>query len=187
MKLIAFDPSSTCIGYAIATDGRITDAGLIKPVRTKDDAPTRIRDMRLDVCALIEDQKEHDDPSSTNLHAVIEWPSSHVHGRRGGSGAGLAVYGVAVGMVYGVCLGRLPRTHVHIAPNDWTRGRPKRTRLLAVKAAWPAWSEETDPGLDAADAISLALWFMDRQKVDDVQINVSHTFRPAVYGRYSSK
>lgn len=47
MKIIAFDPSSSVIGYAVSENGAIIDAGLIKPTRTKDDAAARVRDMRI--------------------------------------------------------------------------------------------------------------------------------------------
>lgn len=162
MKIIAFDPSSATVGYSVSENGAIIDAGLIKPTRTKDDAATRIRDMRRDVVDLVDEHYEHHWQPDTI--AVIESPSKHVGRRHGGGGAGLAIYGWAVGMVQATCVSLMGEDQVHVVSVDeWTRGRRKASRLAMVKAAWPAWTVEADPGMDAADAIALNLFWIDKQ------------------------
>jgi hypothetical protein len=101
---------------------------------------------------------------------LIEITSGKVgHNRHKGSGAGLAVYGMAVGYLWAVIdcwLRRLPAEQqknteiVLVKENDWTRGVPKADRIAAVAAEFPAYDTAQDPGGDLADAIALGQWYL---------------------------
>ena len=155
MKLIAFDPSSSVIGYAIIeTIGvKVVEAGLLKPDKTTDDANTRIRAMIRDAQELIAEQ----DPDAI----VIEDTSGKVARRHGaGGGAGLAVYGKAVGWLACACERIRPGKVTLILENEWTGGVSKARRALNVRSVAPLIDLSSDKGGDAADAIGVGIYFV---------------------------
>lgn len=155
MKLISFDPSSSLCGYAIIeTIGRkVLEAGLLKPHRKSDPANERIRAMVRDAAELIAEQ----DPDAI----VIEDTSGKVARRHGtGGGAGLAVYGKAVGWLAATCERIRPGKVTLILENEWTGGISKARRMLHVRAAAPLIDLSTDTGGDMADAIGIGLYFV---------------------------
>ena len=94
MLVLGIDPSSTRTGYAVlASDGRIHAVGVLAG-RSADDALARIRAVSDDIRGVIE---EH-----TPDVIVLEVPSGKVGRRHGGGGAGLPVYGMAVGYILAV-------------------------------------------------------------------------------------
>lgn len=149
--ILALDPSSTCSGYAAMTDANIlVDAGKIKPHRASDPANARIRAMAADVLVLVEQHKPE--------VVVVEDTSGKVARRHGGGGAGLAVYGKAIGWLVATLEAAGVRV-VTVLENDWSRGQPKRRRQQIVAAAFKGYDAAKDSGGDVADAIALGQWW----------------------------
>lgn len=153
MKIIAFDPSSSVCGYAIIeTIGmKVIEAGMLKPARRTDPANDRIRAMVRDAAELIAEQ----DPELI----VIEDTSGKVARRHGtGGGAGLAIYGKAIGWLASTCDRIRPGKVRMVLENEWTGGVSKARRFLHVQAAAPGMNFESDKGGDARDAVGVGLY-----------------------------
>lgn len=199
IRILALDPSSTCIGYAEMVgfapceqvEVELVAAGRLVPRSERHPANERITDMLGDLTALI--LEVH--PAAI----VIEDTSGKVGCRargRGVNGAGLAVYGKAVGAVWRTAfetavadarnrinLGILAAT-ASAAPvemvteNEWTEGVAKVRRASRVAAMFPEYSAHADPGLDVADAIGIGRYWLTR-KWPVVRVPVeppAHTF-----------
>jgi len=154
-KLIALDPSSTATGYALFEGTRIHEAGLLKPKKNYA-AIDRIQEMAYDLQQLVEEFQ----PGA----AVLEIPSKHVGKRHNGKGAGLAIYGVAVGYLLAVTTSLVD----HVLPVDaqeWTASGKKSDRVAVVKSLYPQYDPDGDPGSDVADAVSLGLWYLNRERM----------------------
>lgn len=159
--ILALDPSSTRTGYAVTDDaGRVVDAGILKPNRADDPPNDRIAAMAAELPSLVREYGVRE--------VVIEDTSGKVGGRHRGGGAGLAVYGKAVGWFIAVARTLLPPGRVHcVLENTWTRGRRKPDRASAVAlAAGSPRQLAGDRGHDAADAIGLAQWFVQARRLD---------------------
>ncbi len=173
MRIIALDPSSTCTGYAVMESAEtLVSAGLLRP-RSSDEAIERITSMACDLRELITECRPR--------KVVIEVTSGKVAGRhrQRSQGAGLGVYGTAVGAMYAVSLiemGWLRSRVVPIHENTWTHGVPKAQRQRHCAAAFPAYSMADDPGADVADAIGLGCWYyvnLSRTRAIEAQACVS--------------
>jgi hypothetical protein len=153
VTIIAFDPSSSVTGYAVMTDARtVTDCGKLTPGRARDDANTRIRVMVAEAVLLIRQVRPD--------WVVIEDTSGKVSGRHRGSGAGLAIYGKAVGWFLAELERVVPGKVVAVLENDWTRGTKKGTRQRIVAAEYRgAYDPAQDPGGDVSDAIGIGRWW----------------------------
>lgn len=169
MRILALDPSSSCVGWAVGDvtrdrDGRpqfaVLDAGRL--VGKKAHAYTdRCDQFARDLTALVAAALTRG-PDLT-LTALVEIPGGKVHtGRHGGGGAGLSVYGFACGALWAT-LAAPPHgnrvTRVGIRAEEWTGGHSKAKRALVAKRLWPPYAPERDPGGDIADAVALAAWW----------------------------
>ncbi len=151
MKIISLDPSSTCTGFAVFVDDyRLVSCGKLLPcAKNKDDAFERI----FDLCAQVKGLCITHAPGV----AVIEWTSGKVGLRHKGRGAGLAIYGAAVGAIAGA----VHAYNCEFAPvkeNDWIKGRSKRTRQIEA-LQFKEYNPKEDRGYDVSDAIALGLWW----------------------------
>lgn len=152
--ILAFDPSSTRTGYALLTaEAVIVQAGTFK-VDEKARSEVRILEQCQDAIELLSE--------TIPDHVVIEITSGKVGRRHLGGGAGLAVYGMAVGALVATCLHAYGPAGLHLVPeNLWTGGRRKRARQLEVAARFPGYKDSDDKGGDVSDAIGLACWFVE--------------------------
>lgn len=153
MKILAIDPSSNRTGYAIleSIGERVLEAGILKPDRTTDPANDRIRAMVREAQAIIAEQE----PSLI----VIEDTTGKVGKRHGsGGGAGLAVYGKAIGWFASMCERLRPGRVKLVLENEWTAGVSKARRQLTVSRLFPKMDLSTDTGGDASDAIGVGLY-----------------------------
>ena len=154
MKLLTIDPSSTRTGYALF-DGpaKLLDAGYFKPIRATDSPLDRIFTMADDLAAML----ERHDPE----RILIETTNGKMHGNRRGGGAGMAIYGMAVGAMFATA--RIMTSDVEaILESDWTRRIPKDRRQAKIRVCFPQYAKlyHEDPGADVADAIGIGLyWF----------------------------
>lgn len=155
--LLALDPSSTCMGYAVFHGRTLVDAGKLKPRRTKDEANDRIDHM---VSFGLNDLLIEHNPEAV----VVEDTSGKVGRRHHGNGAGLAVHGKAVGAVVWWLRGRGSDVHA-IPENVWTRGTPKEKRQTRVATCYPQYDPAKDKGGDVSDAIGLGDWFINSRLI----------------------
>ena len=165
----AIDPGSKKTGWAVLTEReQLVSAGLLTGDKTTDSAELRIRAMCRGLVFLLDEWQ----PGTV----LIEWSSGHVGRRRHqGGGAGLAVYGIAIGALWqtaeswattGEAESGGPRARVCcIAENLWTNRVPKADRLTAVAQQFPAYRVEDDPGGDVGDAIALGVWWCKEQQL----------------------
>lgn len=167
MRLISFDPSSTRTGYAIF-DGPsvILEAGYLSADR-KLDAISRIHVM----CAEAVDLLVNNVPD----RAVLEITSGKVGRRHRGAGAGLAVYGMAVGAMSWALRSMLGEDLEYVPENAWTRGVPKRIRTERMACLFPEHREAfaKDTGGDVADAIGLGVWLFSQRSADIEHVDSS--------------
>lgn len=175
--IFSIDPGSQRSGWAaITSEEKLVEAGLLLPERTRDEAATRLQVMMHDLTQLLIQYQ----PGVI----VLEWTSGKVvASRHQGGGAGLAIYGIAIGALWAVSrqwahvsrMAGQPCQVVCIRENEWTQGRPKLRRQIGGRAAlsrvdlvqhrYPAYVPEKDPGGDVADAIGLNLWYQHKQKL----------------------
>ena len=160
--ILALDPSSTITGYSVmAHGGRLVEHGIIKPNKPSADSYIRIQSIIRYVWEILD------------IHSpdkiLIEWTLGKVGQRRHqGRGAGLSVYGAAVGSIATQCETWASINGSAVVPvdeNKWTRGVDKRDRALAIAHQFPSYRPGDDPGMDAADAIGLAVWYLQECKV----------------------
>jgi len=160
IKLLSLDPSSTRTGYAIfdvASHASFVprECGYLSPNSAKDSAVDRIRTMGTELRQIVRDECPH--------VAVIEVTTGKVQRRHKGGGAGLGIYGEAVGYMLGQ-LDMASTLHPHeamavipVLENDWTCGVRKAARQMAIAARYPQFAAgfAKDTGADAADALGL--------------------------------
>lgn len=170
LKTFSLDPSSTVTGFSVIGDcDELIAAGVLTADKGRLEAPRRIEQMARDLRTLLNAY----DPDEI----VIEWVSKHVGKRRHkGRGAGLAIYGAAVGALWSECqqwsvvdYGRSSRPFavrvVPVEPEVWTGGWGKESRVEKVASLYPAYDRAADTGGDIADAIALNLWYRDLERM----------------------
>ena len=154
--LLSLDPSSTVTGWAaLSFGGRLLEGGLLKPNKKGIEPAARIDQMCKDLLVLLNEVS----PSEV----VLEWPSGHTGRRHHGHGSGLSTYGIAVGAIWRTCVGWATDRHVSVhlvSENLWTAGQSKTRRAAGVRLFYEQYNPDKDPGLDLADAIGLALYFL---------------------------
>jgi Holliday junction resolvasome RuvABC endonuclease subunit len=163
--LLALDPSSTCTGYAVWRAGELHAAGLLRPP-AKLPAEQRVWKMIQDLITISKENRP--------THAVIEIPDAHIARRcKQWGGAGMALYGMAAGMLYVMTCTLLDCRNPNreylaesrvtpVRASEWTGGSRKRLRQRLVAAELPQYDAAADRGADAADAIALGRWWMRR-------------------------
>lgn len=162
MRLLALDPSSQRTGYAVMDGLRAADLvefGYLNPRRRKDKMLERINAMVFDALAIVEEMKIE--------AAVIEITSGKVGRRHGGAGAGLAVYGLAVGAMWAALVHTTNMRVETVLENVWTQSKSKARRLAVLRHLYPAYdrSIEQDPGGDAGDAIGIGRWWFEEHSL----------------------
>ena len=166
MVILSIDPSSTRVGVAmLRPDETLAKGMLISP-------PTQSGGVKLTAVERIEGiiARLH---CSINLGSLlldavlVETPSQHTHRyAKGSGGAGLALYGMAVGAVWQWCRGRFGPEIVHAVPVDeWASGSSAKRRTTHIRAQYPSVDWSKDSGADLSDAIAMGLWWMNRQRI----------------------
>lgn len=158
--MLGLDPSGECCGWALVGDGGApTDWGVIRPTSREVTVGDRARFISNVVTALCARYR----PGL----AVVEMCSGLVyrHERR----HSLAPLAFVQGAVFRAVEQAGIRA-VEITERQWCGSQPKRDRatvLHAIHAEFGRWAKSSDPGLDATDALGLALWYQR-------QISVTH-------------
>ena len=170
LRVLAFDPSSTAIGFAEVHDSEVVWSGVVR-VPESWPAYFRVRSMMDEVHRVLS-LAEFD-------RVVVEVPGKAQAGRNRGTYATPGVYAAAVGMVLARCwLTCGSATPVVTVESDhWTRsgergwGVKKSRRNLAI-ASLPGYDRANDRGGDEADAIMLAVWYEGRAaRCDDIYLH----------------
>jgi Holliday junction resolvasome RuvABC endonuclease subunit len=143
----------------------LLDAGKALPDRTRDDSDARIDAIVTDLLELVREYRPE--------CIVIEGTSGKVSARHKGAGAGLAIYGQAVGEVRRAMKVTGIRV-VMVKENEWTRGCAKKFhRQVWCESAYPKrYDREKDKGGDVADAIKLGRWWLEVQRLSSVPAGV---------------
>lgn len=164
--LLAIDPSSSVTGWAVYDDGVFHQSGLIKPPKK-----------------LTAWERTHAMIDALVLHlemagmAVIEVPSGKVNAShrgkdgKGGGGAGLTTYGMAVGAIAYHVETKLGREHVALVDqNAWTSAKggagSKAARRARAALINRAYDPSADPGMDESDSIALGHWHLQNLKLE---------------------
>lgn len=179
--LLALDPSSSCIGYAVLAGlepGQLIDAGRIKPSDRAEaiahlspvervwmgqlelHSQRRVESMLPDVAELL---------GREGLQVIaIEMPSGYIGtGARQGARGALTTYGMATGRVFEYCRQHAGVPTIPVTERQWTRGAGgKDNRAACLRGLYPAFAAAADAGKDKggdmADAIGLARWAWHR-------------------------
>jgi hypothetical protein len=176
--ILALDPSSTCIGWALFAGDRLSEYGVIKPSPSKLPTNLRIDNLWARLQTLLNGHTlQHGD------QIVMEDCSAQAgRGARAGKGAGLPVYGKAVGYFWARLDAKFdPTSHgpsLHLVEvQEWTQRRINGRKVAQRKEqrqAWVAYNHGSyrtiqasgqDPGGDMADAIALGEWWITEQAV----------------------
>jgi hypothetical protein len=165
--VLSIDPGSKRTGWAVLTQReQLLQAGVLTGDKTADPAEFRIAAM----CRGLRELLDEWQPGTV----LIEWSSGHVGRRRHkGGGAGLAVYGIAIGALWQVAVAwarscKPPAQVRCIEENLWTNRVPKEDRIAAIAQRFREYHSEDDPGGDIADAIGLGLWWTKQQSLVSV-------------------
>ncbi len=175
-RIVSLDPSMTACGWAVMEPGQVLiEAGIMTSSPRKGDSRIRIESLCDQWRSLLEQWKPQE--------IVIEWTTGHVvRSRHGGGGAGLSIYGIAVGALWRESIwwaklrnsGQLlPAVHT-VTENQWTGGRPKIrkggqmfvSRQDIVAGLYPIYRPQDDPGGDVADAVLLNYWWQRQRRLD---------------------
>jgi hypothetical protein len=166
MKLLSLDPSSTCIGYAVWSDssGRmiVMEHGRLKPQKSTADIQGRIRSLADELAKLVVEF----DPDVIVIEVMLgrQYTASGNKQRT----TSLPTCAVSMGFMWRVCCG-LDATTIAVDNLAWTRGRSKESRKVRARQLCSAYDQKQDQGGDAADAICLGDWYIQRQKQELVR------------------
>jgi hypothetical protein len=158
--IATFDPSSTCIGFALwarltQRQQVLVDAGRLTPEKVSEaDYVRRTNSLDAELRKLL-----HDYP--TVCIALLEIPASKQHGRMRSRAVGLAAYGFAVGRYYATCREKL-KAVLTVRAGKWST-MPKGARANLLRLRYRQWTAEADPGGDVADALELGLWLSTQE------------------------
>jgi hypothetical protein len=166
--ILALDVSSSVTGWAMFVGGQLDAIGMFRP-RSASPALDRIDEITGKVLALVCDLEPQ--------LVVMEISSGKVHGRIMGQASGLSVLGHAQGAVRALIVDR--NVHVvAVSENEWTRGKVKSARAIAIARQWPLYgnfaeikpdakgkpSSKYDPGFDISDAIGVGMYFVGKAR-----------------------
>jgi len=178
VKILALDPSSVCVGYAVLKGLRpdeLLEAGRLRPgvgVSTNPAAGMkawcRIERIGCELSELLGTWGFVGAAATLETaRIVIEVPSGRCGtGSRRGASSSLAVYGLAAGYVAGLCEAAMPGGVRPVTEREWTpRTGGKDRRKIVVAALYKGrYQPKRDPGGDVADAVLLGRWWWMRFK-----------------------
>lgn len=163
MQILALDPSSTCIGYAVIgfNQERVRACGRLLPDKKSAPAIERIRSLVAELSAV---HREYQPDA-----VVVEMPTGKQYARGGQRTSGLPVWACAAGAVYGWLLGEQMFRQVFYVGSGWMRAGDKAKHQAMLTAAYPQYDPKKDTGADAADAAALGWHWIRSQKCDRVK------------------
>jgi Holliday junction resolvasome RuvABC endonuclease subunit len=160
-KLLTLDPSSKIIGYALTTGPtELIEAGRITPAKPSAKWPARVESLQVQTLELLAEVEPD--------LVLMEAPSGKVHAAIAdkSKGAGQSIYGAAFGVIWAAMRQAMPPNKVEIvSANVWTRQKKKEKRAEQLQRIMPGLDLKQDTGLDAADAIELAIWWWAQKQI----------------------
>lgn len=148
--IIGVDPSSSATGYAVINPktGKLVEGGVVRKSRKL----TGLRAIRAIIAELIPHLRKL---APSPVLVAVEIPTGRVYAKRHkGGGRGLAIYGMAAGMVLFALEAWVGEACVRaVTAEEWTDRGPEKRRP-AIKAAYRV---ATDDG-DTLDAVGIADW-----------------------------
>lgn len=148
MYILALDPSSTALGWAVLDSPIEFEFGQVRMSRRKTPLG-RVMECGGAVMSILEER------GGAAAIVVIEITTGKTARRLGKNVQGLAIYGMAVGAALWATRG----CHAYgVTENEWTGGRPKRERLQLLRLVSTDYGLCDDPGGNAGDALGLGLW-----------------------------
>lgn len=157
--VLSIDPGSKRTGWTVLTQReQLLQVSVLTGDKTTDPAEFRIAAM----CRGLRELLDEWQPGAV----LIEWSSGHVgRQRHRGAGAGLVVYGIAIGALWQVVVAwarscEPPAQVCCIEENLWTNRVPKEDHIAAIVQRFREYRIEDDPCGDIADAIGLGLWWV---------------------------
>lgn len=160
--ILALDPSSTCLGFAVAESGTSDPVRMIEFGRITPDKPrTTVYGRTISIIRQLADC-DFERPDYTVIEIPALRPPRHA---RGQARTGQALYGMAVGLIVAHVEAHPLRygAMVLVAADEWTH-TAKAKRAAAIAALYPEYRAAADPGMDIADAIGLAAWYVESQR-----------------------
>jgi len=170
--LLSLDPDTKAIGAALFKGGTLMHWNVLRS--GVDDSIRRI-----EVLGGLLWDTYHNLMAQTKVmpEVVIETPSIHQNAR---SGAGLAVYGFAVGRYYEQMHTASDGNVSGVSVDEWTRDCRSRAgpagggarimskvqRAATVAAEYETYDPAKDEGSHAADAIALGAWFVRKREAE---------------------
>ncbi len=158
-RLLALDPSTTRVGWAVFVGHELKVAGVLTPRRTKDAYLDRIASFVDGVVDLVEFHK----PATV----VVEVPSGKAaRGSMPGMAGTQAIYGMAVGAVWAHLwdtLGAAGGSVETVTEREWTRSVRKERRAALVRLEHPELEWVADRGMDMADAVGIGKWWLSER------------------------
>ena len=167
VTLLSLDPASIITGYAVMTgegSSNLVEAGRLKAPTKGSEPLVRIRAIAQDLRELIVEMSP--------THAVVEITRGKVNrNRHHGGGAGLGIYGMAVGYLLRVVESGVASVSA-VEENEWTGKVPKDDRTERLSLEYPDWAAAmlADEGGDVADAIGLGLWWFRQRTVEAMSV-----------------
>lgn len=150
--VLALDPSSTAVGWARISGGKLVSAGVIRAPEGWD--VFRRTDALADKVAEL--------AKGFWITRVVMEYATGMHHRA--TAVGVAACCHAQGAIR-QRLRSLSHSVEMVAENDWTRGLGKKEeRVKAMRSAEPWLAKLKDKGGDAADAAGLGLWWIQRNE-----------------------
>lgn len=176
--ILAFDPSSTCTGYAVLTGlarNQLIGAGRFFSEYKKNELPIlppwlsthlmqpelkaawRVAAMVRDAVDIIHEYKPQ--------RIVVEIPSGRAgKGSKNGAKSSLSVYGMGAGAIWTAANLAAPGIVAPVTELQWTPSRgDKYTAQIGIAALYPNYDPQKDKGADTSDAIGLARWWIMHQ------------------------
>lgn len=158
-RVISLDTSSSCTGAAVFECGGGPSPRLIHAARLQAKPKNRPAYERID--QIVDQALALVETYHVDL-AINETTTGKTSSRHSGHGAGLAIYGVAVGAVRQAMKARLGKQKViDVLENDWTQRTTKLDRWYYCKASYPSFAgvwKADDGDYDASDAAYLFYW-----------------------------
>lgn len=163
--ILSLDPGIRETGWAVLDGTELVAFGILRPEDFEAGVPARIDSLCVGLEALLAEYRPE--------VILLEWNSGKVNQRRHkGGGAGLATHGAVCAALWRDARHWARRRgDVRVVPvteSQWTRGIPKETRALAVANEFPDYRPCSDPGLNIADSIGLALYWIREDRVRSI-------------------
>ena len=155
--IIALDPSSRVVGFAVYQGGHYLECGLLTPRDRKASVPERVANLCSEARSLVRDIRP--DVIVVEVMAGRQYAS-----KASGRTTALPPCAFASGAVWQACqyVNGVAAQVEAVLNTDWTRGISKAKRQIVAKRLYHPYDPKQDRGADASDALCLLDWWLRR-------------------------